>query len=130
MATTYHVKLPAGKVLTLDIEYKGHKEQALLVEVADEVQDYIRNNVEATPVNGEYGHYTVSRTYGPWNVDKDVYLEGESKDCYVGDNCGGQPWWPAIRRVENETATTFNVWWDEGSNPPVNKHINVTGTIK
>jgi hypothetical protein len=124
-------RLPADKNLVITVNFWGDKEQNLLVEIPNQPPVYIRNSIEGTRTNeGRPLEFVANYTIGAIASDRTIIFRGQSKDCYVGSNCGNQPWWDAVLyRVYRESETGFDVSWDEGNQPPRYDHIRATARV-
>lgn len=128
---SYAFRLPANKTLDITVNFWGDKEQNLLIEIPDQPPVYVRNNVEGTRTNsGRPLEFEATYTVGAVTTDRNIVFRGQSKDCYVGNNCGNQPWWDGVLyRVYSESQTGFVVSWDEGNQPPRYDHIKATARV-
>lgn len=128
-------RLEPGKKFHIAIEFRGHKEQAIRVSPLEDNPFLIRNTVEASrEPDGEvnqYGSYDYSKVWGPFDRAKVFVVEGFSKNCYIGKNCGNQPWWRepvVIERLIETKGGRF--WYDDSREPPTESNVLVTVKIK
>ncbi|MFO0226383.1 MAG: hypothetical protein ACK56E_23960 [Planctomyces sp.] len=122
LASHLHViKLPQGKTMKLDIAFHADKECAVKVSDQDGWTKWIRNNIE-----GAGAH-----TFGPFANERTFVVEGLSKDCYVGNDCGRRPWYGAYKVVASDSpGQGLSLWWDDSRNPPSHENIVLSATIR